>query len=247
MGNCSQDLLPPFIRLPFPAPPVYSRPMPKVLLPIGDASEVLDTFYPFYRLPEDGFDVVVAGPQARLYHLVTHEIPPHESGGVLWDITREAPGYHLRASIAFRDVDPTEYMGLFLTGGRAPEYLRYDPDLLRITRHFFQAEKPVACICHGVEILAAAGVLRGRTATTVAKCMLDVTQVEGRYVDQPCVIDGNLVSGRTYHDNTPLLKAFVLMLKGFNEAVRESPRLAAGNGASEPASPLETAKVDLSN
>ena len=162
--------------------------MPKVLMPIGDASEVLDTMYPYYRLPEDGFEVVVAGPEARLYHLVMHEFPPADGGGVPWDITRESPGYHLRAGVAFRDVDPAHYVGLFLTGGRAPEYLRYNPDLLRITRHFFEAEKPVACICHGIEILTAAGVLQGRTATTVAKCALDVAQGDGRYVDEPCVV-----------------------------------------------------------
>jgi protease I len=193
--------------------------MRKILLPIGDASEVLDTLYPFYRLPEDNFEVVVAGPEARLYHLVMHEIPPREgSSAAPWDITREQPGYHLRAAVAFRDVDPTQYVGLFISGGRAPEYLRYDQDLLRLTRHFFEADKPVACVCHGIEILTAAGCLRGRTATTVPKCALDVAQGEGRYIDQPCVIDGNLVTGRTYHDNTPLLKAFVLMLKGFNQA-----------------------------
>ena len=193
--------------------------MRKILLPIGDASEVLDTMYPFYRLPEDGFEVVVAGPEARTYHLVMHEVPPREGvNAVPWDITREQPGYHLRASTAFRDVDPSQFVGLFLSGGRAPEYLRYDQDLLRLTKHFFDHDKPVACICHGVEILTAAHCLRGRTATTVPKCALDVAQGEGRYIDQPCVIDGNLVTGRTYHDNTQLLKAFVLMLKGYNQA-----------------------------
>src|SRR5947199_1950128 len=168
--------------------------MRKILLPIGDASEVLDTMYAFYRLPEDGFEVVVAGPEARIYHLVMHEIPPREgSSAVPWDITREQPGYHLRATAAFRDVDPSQFVGLFLSGGRAPEYLRYDEDLLRLTRHFFETGKPVAVICHGVEIVAAAGVLKGRTMTTVAKCRLDVTQFGGTYVDRPCVVDGNLV------------------------------------------------------
>jgi protease I len=185
--------------------------MPRVLMPIGDATEVLDTLYPYFRLPEDGFEVVVAGPEARFYHGVLHEIPPDEN--VPWDITREQPAYHIKATVAFRDVDATEFAGLFLSGGRAPEYLRYNPDLLRITRHFFEANKPVAVVCHGVEIAAAAGVLGGRTLTTVAKCALDVTQVGGLYVDRPCVVDGNLVSARTWHDNTPLLKQFVQMLK----------------------------------
>lgn len=184
--------------------------MPKVLIPIGDATETLDTFYPIFRLPEDGFEAVVAGPEARLYHTVMHEIPPGEPK---WDITRESPGYHLRATVAFRDVDPNDYAGLFISGGRAPEYIRYDTDLLKITRHFFETGKPVASVCHGIEILTAAGVIEGRTVTTVAKCALDAVQGKARYVNEPVVVDGNLVTARTWHDNTPLFKAFVAMLK----------------------------------
>ena len=181
--------------------------MPKVLLPIGDATEVLDTMYPYFRLPEDGFEVVVAGPEARVYHMVLHEIPPG------WDITQERPGYHLEATVAFRDVDPGEYIGLFVSGGRAPEYLRYDEKLLDLTRHFFETDKPVAALCHGIEILTAADCIRGRTVTTVAKCALDAKQGGATYVDQPTVIDGNLVTARVWQDNTALLKEFVRMLK----------------------------------
>lgn len=176
-------------------------------MPIGDATEVLDTMYPYFRLPEDDFEVVVAGPEDRVYAMVLHEIPPG------WDITQETPGYHLRATVAFRDVDPSEYVGLFVSGGRAPEYIRYDQDLLRITKHFFETGKPVASVCHGIEILTAADCIQGRTVTTVAKCALDAVQGGARYVDQPTVVDGNLVTGRTWHDNTPLLKSFVEMLK----------------------------------
>lgn len=185
--------------------------MPQVLLPIGDGTEVLDTLYPYFRLPEDGFEVVVAGPEARHYHGVMHEIPPHEA--IPWDITREQPAYHIKATVAFRDVRPEDYAGLFLSGGRAPEYLRYNQDLLRITRHFFEKRKPVAIVCHGVEIAAAAGVLAGRTLTTVAKCALDITQVGGHYVDRPFVVDDHVVSARTWHDNTVLLREFMRLLK----------------------------------
>ncbi len=191
--------------------------MAKVLMPIGDGTEVLDTLYAYFRLPEDSFEAVLAGPEARVYHGVMHEIPPEER--IPWDITREQAAYHIKAEIAFRDVEVTQYVGLFLSGGRAPEYLRYNQDLLRITRHFFETKKPVGVICHGVEILAAAGVLQGRTLTTVAKCALDVTQFGGSYVDKPCVVDGNLVSSRTWHDNTELLKEFVRILKRTSLAV----------------------------
>ncbi|MEQ8766336.1 MAG: DJ-1/PfpI family protein [Planctomycetota bacterium] len=180
--------------------------MTRILMPIGDASEVLDTFYPLFRLQEEGWEVVVAGPEARVYSLVIHEIPPG------WDITRESPGYHLEATLAFRDVVPSEYAGLFLSGGRAPEYLRYDEDLLAITRHFLEAQKPIASICHGIEILTAAGGIEGRRVTTVAKCRLDAEQGGAHYQDAPTVLDGNLASARTWHDNAPLLQAFVRML-----------------------------------
>ena len=185
--------------------------MPKILMPLGDATEALDTFYPFFRLPEDGFEVVVAGPEARLYHTVLHEIPPDSS--VPWDITQERPGYFIRATVAFKDVNASDYAGLFVSGGRAPEYLRYDQDLLRITREIHAAGKPIASLCHGVEILTAADVIRGRNITTVAKCALDAEQGGATYIDQEVVVDGNFVTARTWHDNTALLGEFIKMLK----------------------------------
>jgi protease I len=185
--------------------------MPKILMPLGDATEALDTFYPYFRLAEDGYEVVVAGPEARLYHSVLHEIPPDSS--VPWDITQERPGYFIRATVAFRDVVSGDYAGMFISGGRAPEYLRYNQDLLRVTREMHAAGKPIASVCHGIEILTAAGIIQGRTVTTVAKCALDAEQGGAKYVDRPVVIDGMLVTARTWHDNTPLLREFMRMLK----------------------------------
>lgn len=181
----------------------------KVLMPLGDATEAMDTLYPFFRLAEEGYEVVVAGPEARKYHMVLHEVPP--SSDVPWDLTQETPGYHIDATIAFRDVKPEEYVGLFLSGGRAPEYIRYDKDLMRITKHFVKEDKPIAVVCHGIEIIAAAGGLEGgRRATTVGKCALDITQTGGVYVNEPCVVDGNVVSAATWHDyGTPFFKIFI--------------------------------------
>jgi len=180
--------------------------MDKVLIIVGDAAEALDTMYPYFRVREDGFQSVVAGPERRVYHLVMHEIPPG------WDLTRESPSYHLASDIAFRDVDPAEYAGLFLTGGRAPEYLRYDEDLLKIVRHFFEKRKPVAVVCHGVEILATAGVIRGRRMATVPKCRFDIEVCGATFVDEGCVRDGNMVSARTWHDNALYMREFMKMI-----------------------------------
>jgi protease I len=81
-------------------------------------------------------------------------------------------------------------------------------------KHFFDHSKPVASVCHGIELVAAAGVLRGRTATTVRKCRYDIEFSGGKYVDEPVVIDGNLITARTWHDNTPFLHEFVRLLQG---------------------------------
>ena len=184
-------------------------PEAKVLLIVGDATETVDTLYPFYRLIEGGYKPVVAAPEKRKYQMVLHEVRPG------WTITREWEGYQIKADLSFSEVQPEEYAGIFFSGGRAPEYIRYDEDLVRITRHFFAAGKPVASVCHGVEIIAAADVIRGRTVTTVAKCAMDCEQGGAKYVNQSCVVDGNFVTARTWHDNTPLLKNFVAMLKAY--------------------------------
>ena len=180
--------------------------MNKVLVIVGDATETLDTMYPYYRLQEDGFVPVVAAPEKRRYQMVLHEVKPG------WTITKEWEGYTIEADVAFRDVRPEEYLGIFFSGGRAPEYIREDEDLLRITRHFFAANKPVASVCHGVEIPARAGCVKGRRMATVAKCKFDLEVCGGTYVNEPCVIDGNLVSGRTYHDNGKFVKVWIRML-----------------------------------
>ncbi len=188
----------------------------KILMPIGDGTEVLDTFYAYYRLPEDGYEVVVAGPESRLYHTVLHEIPPNPD--VAWDITQERPGYHLKASAAFRELDPADFAGAFISGGRAPEYLRYDRDLCRVVKGIADAGKPIACLCHGIEILTAAGVIGGKQVTTVPKCAMDAEQGGATYVDQDWVEDGLLVTGRGYAENTVVLKAFLRMLREAKQA-----------------------------
>lgn len=189
--------------------------MGKVLLVIGDAAEVLDTFYPLFRVQEDGHQVVVAAPAKRVYSLVMHEKPDG------WDVTRESPGYHLPSDVAFKDVRADEYHGLILSGGRAPEYLRYDPDLIRLVRSFFSRDLPVGCICHGIEILAAAGVIRGRTVTTIPKCQFDAETAGATYLDKPAVVAGNLVTARGWQDNAHFLREFMKLL---NKAAPVTPR-----------------------
>ncbi len=180
---------------------------PKVLIVIGDAAEVLDTMYPYYRLIEAGFMPLIAAPEKRKYEMVMHEVKPG------WTITKEWEGYTIDADLSFQEIEPDEYAGILFSGGRAPEYIRYDEDLVRITKYFFAENKPIASVCHGVEIPAYADCVRGRRMATVSKCKFDLEVCGGIFVDQPCVIDGNLVSGRTYHDNGHYVGAWIDLLQ----------------------------------
>ncbi|MDA0591179.1 MAG: DJ-1/PfpI family protein [Planctomycetota bacterium] len=186
--------------------------MEKVLIIIGDATETLDTMYPYYRLIEAGFQPVVAAPEKRKYQMVLHEVKPG------WTITKEWEGYTLDADIAFADIVPEDYAGILFSGGRAPEYIRYDKDLVRATKHFFEANKPVASVCHGVEIPAYADCVRGRKMATVPKCQFDLEVCGGTFVNEACVIDGNLISGRTFHDNGHYVGPWIKLLEAARDA-----------------------------
>jgi protease I len=187
----------------------------KVLIVVGDATETVDTLYPFLRVQEEGFQSVVAGPERRRYNMVMHE---HTAG---WDITREWEGYKIDADIAFRDIDPAEYVGIFFSGGRAPEYIRDDPDLIRVTQHFFEKDKPVASVCHGVEIPARAGCVKDRRMTCVPKCRFDLEVCGGIYVDAPFCIDRNLVSGRFWNHHHLYMKAWIGLMEAERNAVQK--------------------------
>lgn len=189
----------------------------KALIVVGDAAETLDTLYPYYRLIEAGIQPVVTGPEHRRYQMVMHEVKPG------WTITKEWEGYTIDVDVPFSEVKEEDYLGIMFSGGRAPEYIRYDADLVRITRHFFAANKPVASVCHGVEIPAYANCVQGRRMATVAKCRFDLEVCGGIYVDAACVVDGNLVSGRTYRDNGHYLGPWIKMLEAARSAGSKSP------------------------
>jgi len=180
----------------------------KALIVVGDGAEVLDTMGPYYRLGED-YQVVISAPEIDSYNMVMHELTPG------WDITQEHQGYRIESDIAFNDVDPDEYVALVLPGGRAPEYLRYDDDLIRITRDFFAKNKPVASICHGIEILGVADVIRGKRVTTIPKCRFDATICGAIYIDEGVVRDGNLICARGKKDISSWMKEFSQMIKEF--------------------------------
>jgi protease I len=181
--------------------------MPKVLILAGDASESLEVMYPYQRLQEEGYEVDIAAPQKKRLQFVVHDFVDG------FDTYTEKLGYTWPADVAFADVDPNDYVALVIPGGRAPEYLRNDPDCQRIVRHFYEADAPVAQLCHGPLIAGAAGVLDGRRTAAYPALEPDIRMAGAEFVDGAAIVDGQVVSGRAWPDHPAWMHEFVDILR----------------------------------
>jgi protease I len=180
---------------------------PKILILTGDAAESLEVMYPYQRLREEGYDVQIAAPTKKKLRFVVHDFEPG------FDTYTEKPGYSWDADLAFKDVNPADYVALVIPGGRAPEYIRNDADCNRIIQAFFQNEKPVAQICHAGLALAAAGVLKGRKTSAYPAIEPDVRAAGANFVNSEAVVDGAMVSARAWPDHPAWMREFIRMLK----------------------------------
>lgn len=185
----------------------------RILLVAGDATESLDTWYPYHRLREEDIEVHIAAPTKKVLNSVVHDFEPG------WDTYVERPGYRIPADIAFADVRPEQYTGLILSGGRAPEYLRNRPDLQRIVKHFVEQKKPIAALCHGSLILAAVDSLRGRTIATYEALAPDMERAGAQFKNTEVVVDGNLVTSRTWMDLPYFMREFLKVLRASEKKV----------------------------
>jgi protease I len=181
--------------------------MPKVLMLTGDAGESLEVLYPYQRLREEGYDVDIAAPSKKRLQFVVHDFVDD------FDTYTEKPGYTWPADLAFAEVDPSDYVALVVPGGRAPEYIRNDPDFQRIVRHFFDEEQPVAQLCHASQALGAAGVLKGRRTAAYPALAPDVEAAGAEFVDSEAVVDGHMVSARAWPDHSGWMREFMSMLR----------------------------------
>jgi len=127
----------------------------------------------------------------------------------------EKPGHNFVLNFSFDDVNPANYDGLAIAGGRAPEYLRLDKRVLEITKHFFDSNKPVVAVCHGIQILTAAGVVKGRTLTAYPAVGPEVTLAGGNFKDvgaDEAVVDGNLVTSPAWPGSPAMISEFLKLL-----------------------------------
>lgn len=190
---------------------------PKVLILTGDAGETLEVFYPYQRLLEEGYEVHIAAPVKKKLQFVVHDMTDG------FDTYTEKPGHSWQADIAFADVDPSDYVACVIPGGRAPEYIRNDPDCLRIVRAFFDSDRPVAQLCHGPLVSAAAGVLHGRTTAAYPAIQPDMTVAGATFKDGEAVVDGQLVSGRAWPDHPGWMREFMQLLRRYAPVDVEVP------------------------
>ena len=185
----------------------------KILMLVGDFGEDYEIMVPFQALQAVGHTVHAACPGKKAGERIRTAV--HDFEGQQTYSEKRGHGFHLDAD--FDAVDPTKYDGLYLPGGRAPEYLRMDPKVLQVVRHFFEAKKPVGSICHGVQLLAAAGVCKGRKISCYPACRSELELAGGAYAEanatfSNAVVDANLVSGPAWPAHAELLRAFAKLL-----------------------------------
>jgi len=185
--------------------------MKKILMLAGDYTEDYEVMVPYQALLVAGMEVDVVCPGKMAGETIRTAIHDFEGDQTY----SEKPGHNFTLNASFQYLKLEQYDGLFLTGGRAPEYLRLDERVLDITRFFMQLNKPVAAICHGVQILTAADVLRGKELTAYPSVKPEIEAVGGIYVEkQPdeAVICGNLVTAPAWPGNVAILKGFLTLL-----------------------------------
>lgn len=193
-----------------------------ILMIVGDFSEDYEVMVPFQALEMVGHTVDAVCPDKQAGEPVKTAI--HDFRGDQTYLEERGHDFELTATMA--DVDPSAYDALCVPGGRAPEYLRTYDEVLETVRHFFEADKPMAALCHGPQILAAADVLEGYEMTSYPAMRAEVEAAGCSWVDG-VTRNGNLVTGQAWPDHPEWLAAFIDLLG--DEVTHGEPAAAAGD------------------
>lgn len=183
----------------------------KILFLVGDYVEDYEVMVPFQALQMVGHTVHAVCPDKQAGDKIRTAVHDFEGDQTY----SEKPGHNFTLNATFAEIKPEDYDALVVPGGRAPEYIRLNQKVLEITRHFAQANKPIAAICHGLQLLAAADVLRGKNCTAYPACGPDVRAAGGVYVQIPvdeAIVDGNLVTAPAWPAHPRWLAEFLKVL-----------------------------------
>ncbi|MGC4009133.1 MAG: DJ-1/PfpI family protein [Pseudomonas sp.] len=183
----------------------------KILMLVGDYAEDYETMVPFQALLMVGHIVHAVCPDKKAGQSIRTAIHDFEGDQTY----SEKPGHNFALNANFADVRAEDYDALLIPGGRAPEYLRLNAKVIELVKAFDVAKKPIAAVCHGAQLLAAAGVLKGRACSAYPACGPEVTLAGGEYVDIPvdaAHVDGNLVTAPAWPAHPAWLAKFLEVL-----------------------------------
>ncbi len=183
----------------------------QILMLVGDFVEDYEAMVPFQALQAVGHEVYAVCPEKKRGDSVATAVHDFEGDQTY----TEKPGHRFGLNATFDDIDVSDFDALVVPGGRAPEYLRLDDRVLELVRSFDAAGKPIAAICHGLQLLAAAGVLEGRRCTAYPACGPEVALAGGEFVDVPvtdAVVDGKLVTAPAWPAHPAWIARFLELL-----------------------------------
>ena len=187
----------------------------KILMIVGDFVEDYEVMVPFQALQMVGHEVDAICPDKKKGDIVRTAVHDFEGDQTY----SEKPGHNFTLNASFDEVDPKSYDAydaLVVPGGRAPEYIRLNEKVLDIVRHFDSKKKPIAALCHGLQVLAAANVLKGKRCTAYPACAPEVTLAGGEYVEvsvDEAFVDGSLVTGPAWPAIPRWLAEFLKVLQ----------------------------------
>lgn len=185
--------------------------MKKVLFLTGDFTEDYETMVPYQMLEMVGYTVHTVCPDKKKGDIVKTAIHDFEGDQTY----TEKPGHNFVLNYSFDEVNVSDYDGLVIAGGRAPEYLRLNEKLIEMVKHFFEVDKPVAAICHGIQILTTAGVIKGKKLTAYPAVGPEVTLAGGEFQDIPAdqaYVDGNLVTSPAWPGHPSFIREFLKIM-----------------------------------
>jgi protease I len=185
----------------------------KILMLVGDFVEDYEVMVPFQILTMVGHTVHAVCPGKKAGETVAtavHDFEGHQTYS-------EKQGHNFTLTASFDEVSPEDYDGLVIPGGRAPEYIRLNERLLEMVRHFDTANKPIAAICHGAQVLAAAGVIEGKTCCAYPALKPEVQLAGGRWGEinetfTNAHVDGNLVTAAAWPAHPEWMRKFLMLL-----------------------------------
>lgn len=183
----------------------------KILIIVGDFVEDYEVMVPFQALSMVGHTVHAVCPDKKVGEKVRTAVHDFEGDQTY----SEKPGHNFTLNATFAEIKVEEYDALIIPGGRAPEYIRLNEAILKIVQHFSEAKKPIAAVCHGPQVLCAAGVIEGKACSAYPAVGPDVTSAGGEYVDIPmdeAYVDGNLVTAPAWPAHPDWLAKFLQVL-----------------------------------